>query len=273
MYTIWRTGHQINDTVTAAFRRGSLVLSPDEPPFTIKDVSFFKPNQRPPASISYGILRGADTIFKTCQQYGVEWWEIDRGYFRPHHYNGYYRISLNNTRTDFNPNLLLPGDRFRNLKLEILPWREETKGHIILFPPTEAVASFFGIDISSWVESTLAELATFTDRKVIVRYKGDSNNLPLALDIAAAHCVIGYNSNALIEALLIGTPAIQLQNRDILQWNNLTLRDVESDALTDCDREKLFHFLAYSQFTLEEFAKGYGWRMAQNIQKYGIYNA
>ena len=272
MYTIWRTGHEINEAVVTAFRKGSLSLSPDEPPFTIKDVSFYRPGTKPPASVSYGILRGMETIFNACKASGVEWWEMDRGYFRPRFRNnldGYFRISLNNTRVAYNADLDLPSDRWDALKIVISPWQREKVGHILLCPPTEPVADFFGLDVAQWVDDVCMELIKHTDRPIIVRYKGDDRNYPVEYDIDGARCVVGYNSNVLIEALIKGVPAIQLQQADIYGWNGLTLSDVESD-MTNFDREKLFRFLAYNQFTLQEFAKGYGWKTAQKIQKYGV---
>lgn len=270
MYTIWRTGHPFNDTVTNEFRKGSLFLSPEEPLFTIKDVSLYRPNEKPPASVSYGILRGADTIFKACQTHNVEFWEIDRGYFRPGHFDGYYRISLNHTRVAYNPDIDLPSDRWKQLKIEIEPWKKEEIGHILFLPPTEAVADFYGFDLDQWVDTIQRDLINYTDRPVVTRYKNDNRNTPIEYDITGAHCVLGYNSNSLVEALIQGVPAIQLQAADILGWNRYTLKDIEGD-LKDCDREKFFRFLSYSQFTLSEFAKGYGWKTAQIIQKYGVF--
>ena len=83
----------------------------------------------------------------------------------------------------------------------------------------------------------------------------------------SAYAVVTFNSNVAIAALLKGIPAF------ILDGSNQT---PSLEALNNkrrfFDRKKLFAFLAYSQFTLEEFRSGKAWFLAQQIQKYGVLN-
>jgi hypothetical protein len=267
VYTIWRTGHSINETVVAEFRKGTLTLSRLKEPYTIKDISFYDPSKKPPPSISYGFLRGAETIFQACEKHGVEYWEIDKGYFKPNHFDGYYRISLNNIRAHYNNALDLPADRWQSLNINIAPWRDNPKGYILLCPPTDAVCHLKRINKEQWIDDIKSQILMMTDRPIRVRDKND-NNTPVEYDLDNAHAVVTYNSNIAINGLIRGIPAFILDKT----WQTPSLYFLE-DKERFIDRETLFHFLSYCQFTLEEFRTGRAWEISQQIQKYGVLNA
>lgn len=256
MYTIWHTGHQINEEVTHTFYKGSLKLSSTYEGYHYKHAEFY--NGKPTPSISYGILRGTGEIFRDCMNSGIEWWEIDRGYFKPDHFKGYYRISMNGLRAKYNPDLDLPSDRMDALRLEVDPWRKGKQ--ILLCPPSEYICSWGEIDVDEWIKQISISVAKYTDRPVKVRLK--SSMTPLEEDLKESHFVIGYNSNVIVNGLLMGVPGFNT-TEDI----GIIFEDIEKPI--NLDREKYFKFLSYSQFTLEEFESGRAWRTAMEVQKYG----
>lgn len=270
MYTIWRTGHHINEEVTKAIRIGSQKLSPHEPEFLVKDVSLRSPGDPVNHSIAYGILRGTADVFKDCDAQHKEWWEIDRGYFKPAHFNGYYRISLKRTRAYYSDEVAggLPDDRFQALNVAIHPWRQEAKGYILLCPPTEPVCEFYGVNRNHWIDEFTKQAKEASGR--LVRIRDKDTTTPLRYDLMECHAVITYNSNVALDALASGVPAISC-NSEVRQWNNLTVFDLKKpySELIACNRLKLFRFLSYCQFTLDEFKKGYAWKTANDVQKYG----
>lgn len=271
MITLWKTGHAINETVVDALQIGSYKLdkSYGENGFSIKNTHMKQALRKPITSMSYGILRGCGELFNDCYDAGVEYWEVDRGYFKPRHFDGYYRISYNNTRAKYNPEIAkkLPRDRWDALDINIAPWKEGDAGYVLLCPPTEHVASFFNLR-EDWVDYACDRIKQGTDRHIHIRGKHDENG-PLDMDLEGAHCVFTFNSNVAVEALLKGVPAITM-SPDILHWNNLVFEMAESPNLKDFDRESLFKFLSYCQFTLEEIKEGWPLQYCMDIQKYGI---
>jgi hypothetical protein len=214
-------------------------------------------------------------IFNSCMSNRTEWWEIDRGYFNAQHFGGYYRISLNGLRASFGLHRELPGDRFGVLRKVIKPWQKGN--HILVCPPTEAVWRFYNfktainddneeispVGTNNWTAKVIEEIKQSTDRTIIIRRK--NSHTPIEQDLYNCHCVVTYNSNVAVDALLNGVPAFTF-SEEIPR--NYHLNKIESDEIYSTDRERVFNFLAYCQFTLKEFESGYAWRTAQEVQKY-----
>lgn len=259
LYTVWKTEHYINRFVTEAFYEG---LLKHEPKAKLRSVSDYNPREVKHA-ISYGILRGTDSIYKLSTSNSQEYWEIDRGYFKPAHFEGYYRVSKNDLRASYVKGRL-PTDRFEMLRIHFAPWRTNGK-HILVCPPTAAVAQFTGLDLQQWIISVEDEIHRYSDRPIIIR--GKDSKTPLQQDLHNCHCVITYNSNVAIDALLAGIPVISLDYlTDIYPWNRLRIHDIETDGLCVANRADLFSFLSYCQFTLEEFKAGKAWELCQTVQ-------
>lgn len=259
MYICWRTSHYINERVITDFHTGA-----KDGNVALKDIKQF--NQineegRLLPSISYGILRGTGEIFKHCREKGLDFWEIDRGYFKPDHFKGYYRISKNNTRATYRPDCVT-SDRWDALKIPVAPMRENDKGSILLVPPTGYVAEYFGIDADQWVAETTHKLQQYCDRHVKIRDK--QSMIPLDIDLAHSYCVVTYNSNVALDALLYGIKVIAPDCPDIYSWNQMGLENINDPY--DFDRVELFSYLACCQFTLDEFRNGTAWTMTRVLQ-------
>jgi len=248
-YTLWKTGHTINDTVMEALRMGLLKRNLDE--YDVQHTAFLK--HRPlnggvSPAISYGILRGTGTIFKHCRSSKKDFWEFDRGYFKPGHFDGYYRVSKNNTRCNYRPDDVVCTQRWDELDIPIEPWREERKyGKIMLCPPTGYVCEFFEIDEDCWVDDVKDYLSGKTDKDIIVRTKSDSN--PLEWDLDRSDAVIVFNSNVAVEALQKGIKAYATHAPDLPH-----LFTYGEDY--PLDREHYFAHLANNQYTLDELRQG-----------------
>lgn len=246
MYTVWRTEHPINQRVVDSFHIGSFRLGENAPGFTMKAVELYhRHNNRPPPSISYGFLRGTEKIFQDCIAQNQEWWEIDRGYFKPNHFDGYYRISHNGIMAPMQCNAL-PSDRWDRLGIALRPWRDDLEGKpVLICPPTDAVEKLYDIT---------ADFTDFplTDHK---RIRDKRSNVPLEEDLSNCSKVITYNSAVALEALTRGIPA----------YCHLLKADINRGD----DRRPLFNWLAYNQFTLNEFKSGEAWKIAHSLQKYG----
>ena len=242
---VWRTGHEIADRVCR-----SLMHSCRETDFTLtggclpieenKDILL-----RNDAHIGYGILRGMAEVFRNSNC----WFEVDRGYFKPSHYDGYYRISCLGTQQCFawvEPDY----ERLEQLQLDLKPWRgfDDSKP-VLVIPPTEYVEKFFGID---W------EFPFF--KQHVLRRKGDAS----PINFSDYNYVLTFNSSVGWKALQAGIPCVSDPTHSMLgSWfKNLPLDELVEKQLQD--REKLFATMAALQFTLSEIEQGMVWPLIES---------
>lgn len=262
---VWRTGHEIADTVAEAAWSG---LTKDHPytrqsiggqiPRMFSDgnvqVSFRNINEEHIPNwdrttkairshdihIGYGILRNIDKVWKLCEQYNKPYFIVDRGYFKPGHYDGYYRVSLRGTQqTSGWPEPVW--ERWEKLQLPVAePLKRD--GYALVCPPTDHVCEWLNwsdVDCDIWDRKHNPENS-------LIRYK--SCTRPLDDDLAAASRVITFNSSVGWEALRRGIP-------------------VESDPVHSIvgawqakhgvgKREELFAVMSACQLTLDEMRGG-----------------
>lgn len=78
-------------------------------------------------------------------------------------------------------------------------------------------------------------------------------SVPLAEDLAQARCVVTWNSNSGVDAVLAGVPTVAMDEGS-MAW------PVTGHALAmpqACDRDAWAHALAWKQFTKQEMASGF----------------
>jgi hypothetical protein len=205
--------------------------------------------------VFWGILRGNEKMIPEYQQRGWDWVYCDHAYvMRGHEYRNY---KLTRNRFQAGPIVDRPSDRlglFGNP--EIRPWRAGGR-NVLICPPTNAVANFYRQQ--HWLEDTVRALKLLTDRPIIVRQKADADR-PLQEELLDAHVLVTYNSNAAIEAVLAGVPAICDSVCAAAHVGSTKLSDVENPPRPD-DRDRWLRHLTYSQFRLAEFASGVAWRI------------
>ena len=145
---------------------------------------------------------------------------------------------------------------FNNLIIEI---RKYSDRKIIVRPH---------LDTGSWVlqniltrnDSSIELSKTFRDRTLFEGGKG------LEFDIRNSKVVLGYNTNALVEAVCLGKPVIAL-SKESMTWDiSNRLEDIES-LNYDINRTQWLYDMAYTQWTLEEIANGTVWEHLQQGSK------
>jgi hypothetical protein len=82
----------------------------------------------------------------------------------------------------------------------------------------------------------------------------------LERDLSEAACVIAYNSNATVDAVLAGIPAITV-DEGAMAWD-VTSHHV-SQALVTPDRNEWFRRMAWTQWTLQEITSGEAWEVVR----------
>lgn len=177
---------------------------------------------------------------------GKEWYYGDHAYFGRHRY---YRI----TKNAYQHSGIGESDceRFLSHKIPIKPWR--TGCYILVCPQSDV---FFGLhNVSGWLENTISEIKKHTDRPIKVRTK--KTERPIEADLMDAHCTVVYTSNAAVNSILAGIPAIctekcaaSIMSGSIDQIENLPMPD---------NRLEWAGVLADNQWTLAEIARGRAW--------------
>jgi len=111
----------------------------------------------------YGILAGSGEVYKWCEKEQKDFYFMDHGYFnnahdRPH----WLRITKNKHCQNILQKVHL--DRYEKyFNRDIKKWNKEG-GKILVLPPTNAIANFFGVQ--SWLSDTLKVLKDNTDRTI-----------------------------------------------------------------------------------------------------------
>lgn len=236
---IWRTGHEIADRVAYAAANGACIHTDQLSEAFIKQFDLH---------IGYGILRGMTEVFRECNRQNKLWVLIDRGYWKPGHYDGYYRVSLCGTQQTSGwpePDYA----RWDTLGLEIEPYKERS-GYTLVCPPTAHVDEFF--DVKWWCEP-----------KPNMLYRPKDCKRSLEDDLAGASRVSTFNSSVAWEALRRGIPMQSDSEYSMLgAW--MRAKNLDNIAAVMDSRRELFATQAAMQMTLEEMRRG---RLFPLIQK------
>jgi hypothetical protein len=246
MATVFRTGHEINEKVCTALVEG------------FKDDDLYA---------TYGILRGAGEWAKLKDGERINGHPkkvllLDKGFFKPGHYDGYYRISTSGLTTQprFDPTKCDPA-RWKSLGIEVETWRKDGS-HILICPPTEVVAKFYGMDMwdEAWgrmmAEKVLGQYGT----RFVVTIRTKGSTVPLADDLKNAYAIITFNSSVGWEALRQGIRVVSWWPYSTLGtwfvYHGGTTLDAMAGSWDHLNREELFSFMANHQFTLAEIGNG-----------------
>lgn len=228
---VWRTGHAIADTVATALSRSLNV-----PIYHANEVL-----DLPDADvhIGYGILRGMASVYKRAERDGKPYFIVDRGYWKPGHYDGYYRVSLRGTQqTSGCP--VPDWERWKALGLKVEP-QFKREGYTLVCPPTDYVETFLRPGMDNWLN------CDGYNKNGIIRHKGCPRSLDI--DLAGASRVITFNSSVGWEALRRGIPVESDPVHSIVgAWQAKNGAD---------KRNELFATMAALQLTLDEMRGGH----------------
>jgi len=190
---------------------------------------------------------------------------INRGDGEKHHYAAGFN-GLNG-RADFR-NHDMPDDRAKKLGVELKPWKEGK--YVVLCGQVPWDASVEGSDHGLWLQVAAERLASYSSKPVRFRphpmarqalpaIDGTELSLePLAEALKSAHCVVTYNSNIAVDALLAGVPVFA-HDRGSMCWEVANKSLLCADVPNRPDRTQWLNDLAYAQWTLQEMRRGEAW--------------
>lgn len=220
-----------------------------------------EPDQLSDIPVVWGVLRDSDRILAQARAQHLYFFYIDHAYFSRGHGRA-YRITRNGYEAG--PVRRCPDDRLRAHGVEMAPWRTGGRD-IILCPPTEYFMRAHGC--ADWLDSTIEQLRSLTDRPIIVREKPKPGEqaVPLPKALESAHALVTHSSNVAIEAAYLGTPVFVSPASAAAPIGRTTLNDIEAPLYPD--REAWLAHLAYNQFSFDEIRDGSAWRMLLELEE------
>lgn len=161
------------------------------------------------------------------------------------------------------------GERFWKNHGDLAKDWERFDGYYLIAGQVLGDQSLRGVDYLGWLKDTIDDLdrlgvdARFRPHPEAVR-RGQEFPVPsymvstggLADDLSEATCVIAYNSNATVDAVLAGVPAITTDD-GAMAWD-VTSHHVTAPLVMP-DRNDWFCRMAWTQWTLPEIQSGKAW--------------
>ena len=199
-----------------------------------------------------------------CKNYNLKFYNLDTGYFGNIKRKIIFRVSVNNFQ-NVDPIIDRPADRWEQLGLEQYSFKQGSA--IVIVPPDRKIASTLGLGSEDqWINETVLKIKNFTDREIKIRKRPEPRVDRIVSNTFKdfikddTFCVIGYSSNALVEAAMHDIPVIALGHSATKSLYNYQLQDIEKikPAYLD-DKQAWLNHLAYSQFTREELLSGLAW--------------
>lgn len=249
--TLWITNNATNKMVMEAVSDGFKRLNI---PHVFALADEYEGGARP--SVSYGVLRGTGRIYWDCERRAVPWWNVDRGFFKPGHPNGYYRIGYRHLQPKFVHLRKEDNRRWKALNVKLRPWKRNLEGKVLVCPP-EGICEFYGVEEQSWRRRAIEALPYPMDQKYTVRKR--TSAIPLSTDLEESRCVVTHSSNVALEAIVYGIPAFA-DTGFVRSWNNMPIQHANQFQDT-LDREELCVQAANRQFLLDEIRSGMAWEM------------
>jgi hypothetical protein len=183
----------------------------------------------------------------------------------------YYAAGLNglNGRADFR-NKGRATDRWNKLGVPLTPWSQHGI-HILVCGQVPWDASVQHHDHIGWIRQTIAKINALTSRHIVFRphpmargvnygplHGCSISTQPIEEDLKGCHTVVTFNSNAAVDAVIAGIPAIAMDPGS-MAWD-VTEHDLTFVELPKrCDRDQWAADLAYTQWNLDEMSRGWAW--------------
>jgi hypothetical protein len=203
---------------------------------------------------------------KICKQYNLKFYNFDTGYFGNGKTKTIVRLSVNNFQ-NVEPIIDRPSDRLEQLNIDQSSFKQGSA--IVVVPPDRKIAYTLSLGTEDqWIEETVLKIRNFTDREIKIRKRPESRADRVGSNTFKdfikddTFCVVGYSSNALVEAAMHDIPVISLGHSATKSLYTYQLQDIEKiKPAYLSDKQAWLNHLAYSQFNREELLSGYAWEV------------
>lgn len=220
---------------------------------------------------------------------------IEKGYI---HRDKYYMVGWNGLNGYANfCNNNSPSDRWSRLNVSLQPWRikqtNKTPGNYILLcgqAPLDASVQHMMKSTTKksklwlqWCQQIIKEIKYHTNKRICYRphphsfyavnikkltrkYKIQTScqNTNLLKDLTNCWCVVTFNSNVGVDAIIQGIPVISLDKGSMVyDITSHDLKDVVNPPMKT--RTQWANDIAYTQWTIEEMEQGLPWQHLKKI--------
>lgn len=199
-----------------------------------------------------------------AKQHGLDWYYVDTGYFGNGEYKKYFRITKNG-RHATGPIIARSDARLKRIKLDRTRYVRGKK--ILLVPPDEkACETYQLIPPEQWIQQTVDQIRSFTDRPIEIRQRPGSRFVRTTSDRFVdalrrdINAVVVWSSNCGVESAMHGIPVVVLGECGAQPLSG-KLEDI--DNLQDLDENQIelwLRHLSYCQFTIAEMKTGLAWQ-------------
>lgn len=251
---VWETDHPISQTVSKSLAKGfnaDLLSTRDISPARINEYD---------AHIAYGILRGTADVFRLCDQLNKPWFNVDKGYFGPSHYDGFYRLSCSGTQLKWHDGI--PAERVDSLTPTRDVWFSDFP--ILICPPSHYVCSWLGINDGDWIHEQQQKIRSLKYGDLFdvkIRYKEERE----PLDLSTYRAVMTFNSSVGWQALMAGLPVLSDTTYSAIgSYYATKCIDNWLTDMADIPYGPLIGAMKAHQFTLAEFESGKAWPILEH---------
>jgi hypothetical protein len=201
-----------------------------------------------------------------CKKHNLKFYNLDTGYFGNVKKKIYFRVSVDEFQIT-SPIVERSSDRWGKLNINLVSFNRGK--HIVIVPPDRKIVHTLNLGSEDlWIESVINEIKKYTDRPIKIRKRPEVrvdrviNNTFKDFIKDDTYCVIGFQSNALVEAAMCDIPVIALGRSSTKSLYNETIENIEKLQPADNDKKQAWlNHLAYSQFTKEELLSGLAWEI------------
>lgn len=167
------------------------------------------------------------------------------------------------------PNATGP-EKWEDLNIDIKPWRTATKPIVVFGENTNGILAY-GKNIRQRYKEMVREVRAISDIPIVYRphpqeykfFPQETRILQSGQNFEPAWCSVSHTTNAAIDGLIAGIPAI-VKDPDSFLYHHTSnnLKDLRNPPLVD--REQIFHSLANLQWSLQEMRDGSAWELFKN---------
>jgi hypothetical protein len=201
-----------------------------------------------------------------CKKYNLKFYNLDTGYFGNTKTKRIVRLTVDGFQ-NVGPIIDRPADRWEKLNIGQSSFKQGST--IVVVPPDRKIVHTLGLGTEDqWIDEVVLKIKSFTDREIKIRKRPEPRADRLVSNTFKdfikddTFCVVGYSSNALVEAAIHDIPVIALGHSATKSLYSHRLHEIENikPACSDNKQAWLNH-LAYSQFTKEELLSGLAWEL------------
>lgn len=203
-------------------------------------------------------------LLEICRHHSLDFYNLDTGYFGNRKRKVYFRLTKNNF-ANIEQIKQRSDDRWTKLQWTINNFQRGR--FIVIVPPDRKICRTLNLGTEDeWIADITKTIANYTDRPVKIRKRPEPRADRIIHDTFLEFikkdtwCVVGYSSNALVEAALSDIPTVALGHSATKSLYNTGLDKIEQLTSADSDHKQAWiNHLSYSQFTREELASGFAW--------------